>query len=210
MENTIFMAKVSDNKDPDGLNRIRVTYTDEGEAVSHWVPYLSSLAGEGTGVSVLPDVDGQVLVAALDMQRTALVAIGSVWSEGAAAPETEENTDADLNQDGKNSLSFIKTRGGNLLILDDTEGREKIQVIHGKTNSRLEFLAEEKKISVTTDEEIEVSSKKELSIRAESISIEAEKELNFQCEDLQVKAGKEVSIEADKDMTLKGSGIALN
>lgn len=210
MENTIFMARVSDNRDPDGLNRIKVTYTNEGEAVSHWIPYLSSLAGDGTGVSVLPDVDAQVIVAALDMHRTTLVALGTVWSEGAAPPETEENADADLNQDGKNSLSFIKTKGGNLIILDDTEGREKIQVIHGKTNSRVEFLAEDKKISITTDEEIEVTSKKDLNIKAENISIEAEKELNFQCEDLQVKAGKEVSIEADKDMTLKGSGIALN
>ena len=42
------------------------------------------------------------------------------------------------------------------------------------------------------------------------VTIEAEKELNVQCEDLQIKASKEVNIEASKDMTLKGSGIALN
>ncbi|MCR5253521.1 MAG: phage baseplate assembly protein V [Treponema sp.] len=210
MTNPLFMAKVSDNKDPDGLNRIRITFTDEDEVVSNWVPYVSPLTGDGTGISVLPDVDDEVLVASLGTEKSYCVVIGSVWSEAAAAPETGENSDADLNQDGKNSLTFIKTKGDNMLILDDTEGKEKIQIIHNKTNSRVEFLAEDKKISVTTDEEIALTSKKDLNINAENISIEAEKELNFQCEDLQIKASKEVNIEASKDMTLKGSGIALN
>ena len=45
------MAKVSDNKDEDGLGRIRVTYTNEDEVVSNWIPYLSSLAADGSGIS---------------------------------------------------------------------------------------------------------------------------------------------------------------
>ena len=210
MKNLFFMAKVSDNKDPDGLNRIRITFTNEEEVVSNWVPYVSPMTGDGTGISVLPEVDDQVLVISLDMDKKNLVVLGSVWSEASAAPETGENSDADLNQDGNNSLSFIKTKGENMLILDDTDGKEKIQIIHNKTNSRIEFLSEDKKISVTTDEEIAITSKKDLNVNAENISIEAEKELNFQCEDLQIKASKEVNIEASKDMTLKGSGIALN
>ena len=139
-----------------------------------------------------------------------LSVLGSIWNENITPPETGENSDADLNQDGKNSLTFIKTKGENMLILDDTEGKEKIQIIHNKSNGRMEFLSEDKKISVTTDEEIDIASKKDLNINAENITIEAEKELNFQCEDLQIKASKEINIEASKDMTLKGSGIALN
>ncbi len=42
------------------------------------------------------------------------------------------------------------------------------------------------------------------------MTFEAEKEFNVSCENYQVKASKEIKIEADKDMTLKGSGIALN
>ena len=56
-ENNIFLAKVSDNKDPDGLNRIRVTYQNENEVVTNWIPYMTSFAGEATGISVLPNVD---------------------------------------------------------------------------------------------------------------------------------------------------------
>ena len=210
MESNFFLAKVSDNQDPDGFNRIKITFNNEGEVVSSWCPYLSSVAGEETGLSVLPEVDEQVLVVSLDRCRNRLVVLGSLWSEVAAPPESGENADADFNQDGNNSLTFIKTKGENIMILDDTDGKEKIQIIHNKTNSRIEFLSEDKKISVTTDEEIAVTSTKDLNINAENITIEAEKELNFQCEDLQVKSSKEINIEASKDMTLKGSGIALN
>ena len=34
MSNNVFLARVSDNKDPDGFNRIKVTFTNENEVVS--------------------------------------------------------------------------------------------------------------------------------------------------------------------------------
>ena len=210
MQNQFFMAKVSDNQDPDGFDRIKVTFTNEEEVVSSWVPYMTSLAGDGTGISVLPDVDDQVLVISLDNHRNRLIALGAIWSEAAAPAESGENADADLNQDGKNSLSFIKTKAENMFIFDDTDGKEKVQIIHNKTNSRIEFLSEDKKLSITTDEEIDLAATKDLVINAETMTFEAEKEINVSCENFQVKASKEVNMEASKDMTLKGSGIALN
>ena len=162
LDNLFFMAKVSDNQDEGKLGRIRVTYTNENEVVSSWVPYLSSLTGDGTGVSCLPDVDDQVLLISLDIHKKKLVALGAVWSEVAAPPETGENSDADLNQDGKNSLSFIKTKAENMIILDDTDGKEKLQIIQNKTNSRIEFIAVDKKLSITTDEEIDLAATKDL------------------------------------------------
>ncbi len=89
--NLFFMAKVSDNQDEDKLGRIKVTFTNENEVVSDWIPYLSSVTGDGTGVSCLPDIDDQVLVIALDMNQTKLVAVGAVWSE-VAAPQRPEKT----------------------------------------------------------------------------------------------------------------------
>ena len=151
-----------------------------------------------------------MLVISLDAHKTKLIALGSVWSEVAVPPETGENSDADLNQDGNNSLSFIKTKAENMIILDDTDGKEKIQIIQNKTNSRIEFIAEDKKLLISTDEEIDIAATKDLCLNAENMTFEAEKEFNVSCENYQVKASKEIKLEADKDMTLKGSGIALN
>ena len=40
--------------------------------------------------------------------------------------------------------------------------------------------------------------------------MKAKKKADFSMDEFQVKASKKCSIQADKDMTLKGSGIALN
>jgi len=208
--NLFFLAKVSDNKDPDGFNRIKVTFFNEEEVVSNWIPYMSPIGGVGTGVSCLPDVDDQVLVMNLDSNGGDFIALGSIWSDVSTPPESGENPDGDLNSDGKNTLTFVKSKSENLIVLDDTDSKEKLQIIQNKTNSRVEFLAEDKKISITTDEEIDITSKKDLNFNAENVNIEAEKELNISCENLQVKASKEINLEASKDMSIKGSGIALN
>ncbi len=209
-ENLFFFAQVSDNKDPDGLNRIKVVYQSQNESVTAWIPYLTSLAGEETGFSVLPDIDEQVLVVSIDSHRSKMVALGSIWSEVAAPPVTEENADADLNQDGNNSLDFIKTKAGNMLIFDDTQDKEKIQIINKSTNSRIEFISEDKKLSISTDEDIDVSSQKDFLLNAENINFEAEKEFNVSCENFQVKTNKEINMKSDNDMILDGSGISLN
>ena len=44
----------------------------------------------------------------------------------------------------------------------------------------------------------------------EEISFISKKALSIESEGLNIKSSKEVKIEASKDMTLKGSGIALN
>ena len=206
-----YIAKVTDNQDEDGLNRIKVTTQYKEEAVSYWLPYLSASAGNGVGFSSLPDIDDQVLVLAMGDSRETQIVIGSFWNENCPPPKTEENTDADLNGDGKNSLNFIKSKSGNMIILDDSEGKEKIQLIASGGETRIEFDLENELINMETDKDISVSAKGNISIQTEEdIEIKSKKSLNIETEDFTVKANKEINIEASKDMTIKGSGIALN
>jgi uncharacterized protein involved in type VI secretion and phage assembly len=206
-----YVAKVTDNQDEEGLNRIKVTTQYKEEAVSFWIPYLSSVAGNGVGFSSLPDIDDQVLVLAMGDSREKQIAIGSFWNTNSLPPETGENTDADLNGDGKNSLNFFKSKAGNMIIFDDTEGKEKIQIIAAGGNSRIEFDMENKLINMETDKDMSISAKGSITIQAEeNIDIKSKKALNIESEDFAVKASREINIEASKDLTIKGSGIALN
>ena len=134
-----YVAKVTDNQDEDGLNRIKITTQLNEETVSYWIPYLSSMAGEGMGFSSLPNIDDQVLVLSMDGSRDNQIVVGSYWNENSTPPKTEENSDADLNGDGKNSLNFFKSQSGNMLIFDDTDGKEKIQLIASGGSTRIEF-----------------------------------------------------------------------
>lgn len=212
MQNSYFyVAKVTDNQDEEGLNRVKVTTQMNEQTVSYWLPYLTAAAGNGTGFTSLPDIDDQVLVLALGNDRDRQVVIGSFWNAQAVPPKTEENTDADLNGDGKNSLNFFKSRSGHMLIFDDTEGKEKLQLIASGGKTRIELDIENECINLETDKDISLSAKGNITIEAEKeIIFNAKKALDIECKDFAVKTNKEITIEAGKDITLKGSGIALN
>lgn len=206
-----YVAKVTDNQDEEKLNRVKVTVPLAEESVSYWLPYLSAAAGNGIGFSTLPDIDDQVLVLALENSRDRQIVIGSFWNAKFAPPETGENTDADLNGDGNNSLTFFKSKSGNMIILDDTKDKEKIQIVASGGKSRFEVDNENKLINMATDKDIGLSAKGTITIQAEEeIILMAKKVFSIESEDFAVKASKEINIDTSKDMTLKGSGISLN
>lgn len=206
-----YIAKVTDNQDKEKLNRVKVTVPLAEESVSYWLPYLSVAAGNGIGFSSLPDIDDQVLVLAMGKSRDRQVVIGSFWNSNFPPPETGENTAADLNGDGSNSLTFFKSKSGNMIILDDTENKEKIQIIASGGKSRFEIDKENELVNMETDKDICFSAKGAITIQAEeNITLTAKKGFSIESEDFAVKASKKINIEAGKDMTLKGSGIALN
>lgn len=206
-----YIAKVTDNHDEDGLDRIKITTQMNEETVSYWLPYLLPIAGNGMGFSSLPDIDDQVLVLSMDDTRENQIVIGSFWNEMLVPPKTGENSDADLNGDGKNFLNFFKSRSGNMLLFDDTERKEKIQLIASGGATRIEFDNENEIISMDTDKDIGIVAKGNIAIQSEGeISFTSKKMVSVECDDFNLKSNKEVNIDAMQDMMLKGSGIALN
>lgn len=206
-----YIAKVTDNQDKDNLNRVKVTTMLKEESVSYWIPYLTAKAGDSFGFSSLPDIDDQVLVLSFGSSRERQFIIGSFWDSNLTPPETEENTDADLNGDGNNSLSFIKSKTGNMMIFDDTEGKEKIQLITADGKTRFELDNENSLVNLETDSDISIQAKGNIAIQTEEeISFEVKKAFGLESEDFILKGSKEINIEANKNMTIKGSSIALN
>lgn len=206
----VYWARVTDNADPDGLNRVKIAKEGEEESSTDWVPVLTPYGSSDTGLSFLPDVDDQVLVIPLGAAGVQKAVIGSVWSNGVPPPQTGENPNADLNSDGENSLKFFRSRSGNQLIFDDTDGAEKIQMIAADGKSRLEFSVADELVSLTTEHDITISAKGAVSIQAEEVAIESEKQVDISADEYQVAAKKGLDMNTDKDMGIKGSGISLN
>ena len=201
---------MSDNKDPDELNRVCVTICGEQESVSSWLPVISPSAGADAGVSLLPDVDDEVLIVSMSGNNLKMAVLGSSWVADGTPPVTGENSDADLNGDGKNSLKFMKSRSGHMIIFDDTEGAEKFQIITGDGKTRFEFDTAGEIGNLTSEQDVMIGAKGSLTLKAESISIQSEKSIEISGEEYAVSAKKAADITSDKDMTMKGSGIALN
>jgi len=206
----VYWARVTDNADPDGLNRVKIAKKGEEESGTDWVPILTPYGSDDMGLNFLPDVDAQVLVIALDAAGVEKAVIGSSWSNEAGPPETGENSGADLNSDGENSLKFFRSRSGNQLIFDDTDGAEKMQMITADSKSRLEFSVADELVCLDTEHDITLSAKGAVSIQAEEVALASDKQLDIKAEEYQIAAKKGLDMDTDKEMGIKGSGISLN
>lgn len=116
---------VTNNKDPDGLGRVKVKFpwlsqTEE----SYWARIVTPMAGNDRGIYFLPEIDDEVLVAFEQGDMNVPYILGALWN-GKDKPPVK-------NDDGKNNQRVIKSRSGHQIILDDTEGEEKI-IIQDKT-----------------------------------------------------------------------------
>jgi uncharacterized protein involved in type VI secretion and phage assembly len=203
---------VTDNQDPDKLGRVKVKLEIYGQDVeTNWIPILTLYGSDKCGAFFLPEKKDQVLVAFLNDNPEQGIVLGSVWSDTNKPPETGENTGSDLNQDGDNNLKFIKSRSGHQIILDDKDGQEKIQILAADGNTRFEFLAQDKKINMETDQDLRISAKKKLSIEADEGELTFKKGLKIDADKISMSSqSKDIEATASQNMTIEGTSVKLN
>jgi len=123
-------AVVTDNKDPDGLNRVKVRlpWLDGGDTDnSFWAQFMSPMEGNKFGWYALPDIDDVVVVMFMAGDMTQPVVMGGIWSTADKSPEP--------NEDGKNNFRGYRSRTGHRMILDDS-GKTKV-VFADKTGKNM-------------------------------------------------------------------------
>lgn len=117
---------VVQNKDPDGLSRIKVKlpWLDNGDTdQTNWAQLMTPMEGDKFGWHCLPDINDAVVVMFLHGDMTQPVIVGGTWSTPDHPPEA--------NEDGKNNFRGYRSRAGHRMILDDS-GKTKV-VIADKT-----------------------------------------------------------------------------
>jgi len=121
-------ALVTDNKDPDKLARVKVIYPhfsgDAAQLPSEWARVCQPYASKGNGVWFLPEVGDEVLVVFQGENLEHPIVLGTFYSSKNSPPKSGRS--GDLNDDGKNNLKFLKSKAGNLLVFDDSPGKEGV------------------------------------------------------------------------------------
>jgi uncharacterized protein involved in type VI secretion and phage assembly len=119
----VFLAEVSDLKDPDNLGRVQIRLHAAnglaGQDLPLWAGVVSAGAGNDRGSWWIPDVGDLVVVAFLQGDARFPVVLGGLWHGQAAAPESMDGA-------GNNYLKVMRSRNGVKLTLDDQDGREKL------------------------------------------------------------------------------------
>jgi len=148
LKSNIAVAIVTDNKDPDGMGRVKVKYPWLTEDhTSFWARTASQMAGKGRGMFNLPEIDDEVLVAFEHGEISRPYVIGMLWngqdSVASAKGNPVHGPSSEVNRRG------FHTRIGHQMNFDDTGGKGNIQLL---TSGGHEVIVDDagKKVSITT------------------------------------------------------------
>ena len=186
---------VTDNRDPDGLGRVRVQLAWQGQGSGYWARTAAPMSGSGHGTWFLPEVGDEVLVGAEHGDPALLYVLGMLWNGKAKPPAS--------NDDGKNNLRLIKSRSGHHLLFDDTDGAPilELKLADGKrvkldkAGVAIDDAAGNTILIKSGSSEIAVTSKAKLTLKAAQVAIEADGTL-------EIKSGG--------TLTLKGALVQIN
>ncbi|BAY14140.1 phage baseplate assembly protein V [Calothrix sp. NIES-2098] len=177
---------VTNNKDPDGLGRVKVRFPwlwDEQKNIgvdSHWARVLAPMAGNNRGLYFLPEVEDEVLVAFEHGLAEFPYILGGLWNGKDNQPENNNN--------GQNNKRTIKSRSGHIISFDDTNDKGKIEIVDSLGNNS---------ITISTDD------------NAIAIVCKTGK-LKLSAEGIEISSGAGIDIKATGELNIKGSVVNIN
>jgi uncharacterized protein involved in type VI secretion and phage assembly len=190
---------VTDNKDPDGLGRVKVKFPwRENSRESTWARVVAIGAGKDRGFYWVPEVNDEVLLIADKKDVQHLFVLGSLWNGQDKAPAN--------NSDNENNTRLVRSRSGNEIRIYDKQGQSKIQL---KTT---------KGSTITIDDQngtIEMadsggSNKVTIDVNQSGITIQSGTSLTLKSQTISIEAGASLKLTASGTVTLQGNPIMLN
>ncbi len=188
---------VTNNKDPDGIGRVKVALPWMSEEVeSDWARVVAPMAGSGRGVYFLPEVNDEVLVAFEHGNPDMPYVLGGLWNGQDKPPASNSN--------GENNVRTIKSRSGSEIRLTDTEGDAKIEIIDSSGHNTIVIHTQDNSITITSDGDVTISADKgKLKLSAQSVEISA-------TTTVKAEANEGMDLKASGQLTIKGSAVNIN
>ncbi|MEO1644338.1 MAG: phage baseplate assembly protein V [Chloroflexota bacterium] len=201
----VTIGVVTNNKDEEKLGRVKVSFPWlDDQTESNWARIATPMSGNKMGIFFLPEVGDEVLVAFEQGRMEFPYVIGSLWNGKEKPPED--------NADGKNNLRFIKSRSGHIIRLDDTDGKEKIEIIDKSGKNTVVIDTKANSITVTSEGELTLEGKKDITIKTSGgdVTIQGNNiELKAKG-NLKAQASGQGEMKSSGPMTIKGAVVKLN
>jgi uncharacterized protein involved in type VI secretion and phage assembly len=193
----VAIAIVTNNKDPDGLGRVKVRLPWLDEAFeSDWARVVAAMAGSGRGLYCLPEVDDEVLVGFEHGCLDSLYVLGGLWNGKDKPPEG--------NADGKNNVRALKSRSGHLIRLTDTDGEEKIEIIDKTGNNSIVVSSKDKTVTITADADVTIKSGNgKLKLTGNGVEITSQAAVK-------IEATQSMDLKANAQLNVKGQVVNIN
>jgi len=193
----VAFAIVTNNKDPDGLGRVKLKlpWMDD-TAETDWARVVSPMAGKERGFYCLPEVDDEVLVAFEHGSPDRPYVLGALWNGKDKPPET--------NGDGKNNVRVIKSRSGHVIRLTDKDDEEKIEIIDSSAKNSIVISSKDNTITIMADADVAIQSNTgKLKLSGNGIEIKSKAEIK-------IEATSTLDLKAGPMLNIKGQIVNIN
>jgi uncharacterized protein involved in type VI secretion and phage assembly len=235
----VVVAVVTNNKDPDGKYRVKVRFpwlpngdqSGQNSEESDWYRVVTTMAGNGRGMFMLPEVGDEVLVAFEHGDISRGYIVGSLWNAN-DSPTMD-------NKGGKNNVRGWKSRSGHILeFCDDKDNGEKITI---KSNGGAYILIDDKNkkidiydqsgnnffqidgkndtINMKSNDKVNFEAKGDFSLKCDNLKIEAKTDIKMQAKqnfetkatsNFTLKASGQGTVQSSGTLTIKGSQVNIN
>src|SRR5438105_15077556 len=185
----VAIALVTQNKDDDGLCRVKVRYPwHDKPRESYWARLATPMAGKGRGFVMIPEVGDEALVAFEREDLRFPCVLGALWNGQDKPPQA--------NDDGKNDKRIIKSRKKHYLKFDDG------------ASGVVELAHEKGRKIVFDDNGFVVQDEKGNVVKVDSnsgaMTIEAKGQLNIKASAITIEATGTLELKASATLTVRG------
>ena len=197
----IAIGLVTNNKDPQGLGRIKVKFPWLAESEeSTWARLAMPMGGKDKGFFCLPEVNDEVLLAFEHGDINHPYVLGTLWNGKDRPPQRSDQV---VGEDGKVNQQIIRSRSGHEIILDDTDGAEKI-IIRDKAQNEI--------VIDSKNNDMAIKVKGDLTLEAEGeITIQSKRNLKIESQNqLAVESISNLSIQTKGRGSIKGNNVAID
>jgi uncharacterized protein involved in type VI secretion and phage assembly len=192
----VITGVVIDNKDPEGMGRVRVEFPGDAEEPpkSSWCRVSTPMAGGDRGLVMIPDVDAEVAIGFLGRSASPVV-LGCLFNGAADKPPY-------ANDDGDNNLRLLLTNADHQLLFDDTAGAELIGI--GAKAASVGDVT-----SGCVHQVMDDAGAKLIQSSGGDVEYEATGKISIKCTDFEVSASGSVTIEATGTSKLSGASTTV-
>ncbi len=209
-------GKVSDNKDPMKLGRVRVACDMIAPgAVTPWIPVIRPWSSPDSGWWSLPDIGTQVLLGFIGNNTAQPVCLGCIYDLEHLPPKHSTENPADsivfqtknhrleiIDEDGKEAIIFSSAKGKIRLVLSNEKGVEFINEMGDITIEARNITLEGKKgVFIEAEKKVEINS-------GENLSVKAKKNIGISCDKEVKMKGKNIKLEGSRGITTEGKQLA--
>lgn len=194
----LVVGVVSQNNDPANQARVKVKFPWLADSTeSAWARLVSPMAGAGRGFQFIPEVNDEVLVGFEHGDFNRPYVLGALWNGKDAPPFSS----SEAVQSGV-VKRIIKTRAGHVIQLDDTAGKEKIEIIDKTEKNRITFDSAKNSVTVDAAMEVSIIAGTKVKISAPQIEIRADADVSIRATNIESAASGV--------QTIKGSLVEIN